>query len=172
VIADVIRIALVLCADHELNISAFVARCAASAGASPYDVVSAAMAALKGHKHGGATRAACLLQLAEAGGNEEERRLARQLLKAGADVLDELPNLDFGLVALSRAYGLPKHAPILLFALGRTIGWIAHAIEQYASRELIRPRARYTGPLPSLSAGQSRLDPPAKAAPRRSVTLE
>src|SRR5207244_12759496 len=53
-VADVIRTTLVLCADHELNVSAFTARCAASAGASPYDVVSAAMATLKGYKHGGA----------------------------------------------------------------------------------------------------------------------
>jgi citrate synthase len=37
-----------------LNVSAFTARCAASAGASPYDVVSAAMATLRGYKHGGA----------------------------------------------------------------------------------------------------------------------
>ena len=42
-----IRAALVLCADHELNVSAFAARCAASAAASPYDVVSDALAALK-----------------------------------------------------------------------------------------------------------------------------
>ena len=54
-VADVIRTALVLCADHELNVSAFTARCAASAGASPYDVVSAALATLKGFKHGGAS---------------------------------------------------------------------------------------------------------------------
>src|SRR5207248_10690764 len=53
-IADVIRTALVLCADHELNVSAFTARCAASAGSSPYDVVSAALATLKGYRHGGA----------------------------------------------------------------------------------------------------------------------
>src|SRR4051794_11460211 len=51
---EVIRTALVLCADHELNVSAFTARCAASAGAAPYDVVAAAMATLKGYKHGGA----------------------------------------------------------------------------------------------------------------------
>ena len=44
--------------------------------------------------------------------------------------------------------GLPEQAPVLLFALGRTIGWIAHAIEEYASGQLIRPRARYTGPMP------------------------
>src|SRR6266851_2778486 len=54
-VGDVIRTALVLCADHELNVSAFTARCAASAGASPYDVVSAALATLKGRRHGGET---------------------------------------------------------------------------------------------------------------------
>jgi citrate synthase len=54
-VAEAIRMALVLCADHELNVSAFTARCAASAGASPYDVVSAAMATLKGGRHGGQT---------------------------------------------------------------------------------------------------------------------
>lgn len=63
-------------------------------------------------------------------------------------MLHDLPNLDSGLVALARTYCLPDRAPLLLFALGRTIGWIAHAIEQYATGELIRPPARYTGPAP------------------------
>ena len=72
-----IRTALVLCADHELNVSAFTARCAASAGASPYDVVSAAMATLKGYKHGGAAER--VLALACRGGHTEERpRRGRQ----------------------------------------------------------------------------------------------
>jgi citrate synthase len=35
-----------------------------------------------------------------------------------------------------------------LFIVGRTIGWIAHAIEQYESGTLIRPRARYIGRRP------------------------
>ncbi|MBK8047170.1 MAG: citrate synthase [Anaerolineales bacterium] len=47
--------ALVLCADHELNVSTFTARCVASAGSSPYAVVIAALSALQGHKHGGQT---------------------------------------------------------------------------------------------------------------------
>ena len=34
------------------------------------------------------------------------------------------------------------------FALGRTIGWIGHSIEQYQANQVIRPRARYIGPLP------------------------
>jgi len=190
-VGDVIRTALVLCADHELNVSAFTARCAASAGASPYDVVSAAMATLKGYKHGGAgervmaliaesntprdartliadrlrrgqrlpgfghplypsgdPRATLLLRLAEAGGNDKEGRRTRALSKAGLELLDDLPNLDFGLAAMTRAYGLPAQAPVLLFALGRTVGWIAHALEEYAGGQLIRPRARYTGPSP------------------------
>jgi citrate synthase len=191
-VADVIRTALVLCADHELNVSSFVARCAASAGASPYGIVSAAAATLTGYKHGGAAervlslladadtpkraratvaswlrrgdtlpgfghplyaagdpRAAALLRLAEAGGVRDEWRRIRNLSRAGSELLQDLPNLDFGLAAITRTYRLPARAPVLLFALGRTIGWIAHAIEEYARGQLIRPRARYTGPLPT-----------------------
>jgi citrate synthase len=190
-VADVIRTALVLCADHELNVSSFVARCAASAGASPYDVVSAAVATLKGYKHGGAAervltqfaeadtpqraralvasrlrrgesvlgfghplypagdpRAALLLRLAESSGNDARWRAVRNLARAGSEMLQEHPNLDFGLAAVTRTYRLPDQAPVLLFALGRTVGWIAHAIEEYARGQLIRPRARYTGPVP------------------------
>lgn len=191
-VGDVIRTALVLSADHELNVSAFTARCAASAGASPYDVVSAAMATLKGYKHGGASehvlallseagartnaraiianrlrsgerpagfghplypagdpRAAVLLRLAEASGNTAEWQRIRRVWKAGSALLQDRPNLDFGLAAVTRAYRLPDQAPVLMFALGRTAGWIAHAIEEYASGQLIRPRARYTGLLPT-----------------------
>jgi citrate synthase len=56
------------------------------------------------------------------------------------------PNVDFALLALVRAHGMPGDAPFRLFALGRSVGWAAHAIEQAASGELIRPRARYAGP--------------------------
>ena len=188
-VGEAIRAALVLCADHELNVSAFVARCAASAGASPYDTVSAALATLKGQRHGGETervsalmeevgtarraravvanrlrrgekvsgfghplypagdpRAALLMRLAKAGGNRAQWGVIRSIARAAFELLHDLPNLDFGLVALARTYGLPGHAPLVLFALGRTIGWMAHALEQYASNELIRPRANYIGP--------------------------
>jgi citrate synthase len=70
------------------------------------------------------------------------------LLRAGAQLVQDRPNVDFALAAVARLYGLPDAAPALLFALGRTAGWIAHAIEEYATGELIRPRARYTGPVP------------------------
>jgi citrate synthase len=50
---DLIRRALVLLADHELNASTFAARVAASTGISMYDAVIAGMVALKGPRHGG-----------------------------------------------------------------------------------------------------------------------
>src|SRR5260370_613234 len=53
--ADILRRCLVLIADHELNASTFVARCVASTGATPYAVVSAALSALSGRRHGGAS---------------------------------------------------------------------------------------------------------------------
>jgi citrate synthase len=53
--ADLIRAALILCADHELNVSAFTARCIASASSNPYAAVLGGLAALEGAKHGGAT---------------------------------------------------------------------------------------------------------------------
>jgi citrate synthase len=51
---DLIRRALVLLADHELNASTFTVRCAASTGLNLYDAVIAGLVALKGPKHGGA----------------------------------------------------------------------------------------------------------------------
>ena len=53
--AELINMALILCADHELNVSSFTARCVASAGTPPYGVVGAGLAALQGTKHGGNT---------------------------------------------------------------------------------------------------------------------
>src|SRR5215469_6439387 len=50
---DLVRRALVLLADHELNASTFTARCAASTGISLYDAVIAGLVALKGPRHGG-----------------------------------------------------------------------------------------------------------------------
>jgi citrate synthase len=43
---------------------------------------------------------------------------------------------------------LPAGTPLVLFAVGRSIGWIGHAMEQYAAGQLIRPRAKYVGLAP------------------------
>jgi citrate synthase len=50
---DLVRRALVLLAEHELNASTFAVRCAASTGISLYDAVIAGLVALKGPRHGG-----------------------------------------------------------------------------------------------------------------------
>jgi citrate synthase len=77
---------------------------------------------------------------------ERARMLA--FVDAARGLLGTEPTVDFALIALERSLGLPARAAFKLFALGRTAGWIAHCIEQYATGELIRPRARYVGPLP------------------------
>jgi len=56
-------------------------------------------------------------------------------------------NVDFALAAMTRSLHLPADAPFRLFALGRSAGWTAHAIEQVTSNRPIRPRARYDGPV-------------------------
>jgi citrate synthase len=55
------------------------------------------------------------------------------------------PNVDFALGAATVALGLPPGAALGIFLVARSIGWIAHALEQYESGVLIRPRARYLG---------------------------
>jgi citrate synthase len=64
---------------------------------------------------------------------------------AVAQTTGAAPTLDLGLVVMAQALGLPPGTALTLFAIGRTVGWIGHAIEQYQLDQLIRPRARYTG---------------------------
>jgi citrate synthase len=202
---------LVLCADHELNASTFTARCVASTGATPYAVVSAGLAALQGHRHGGASdrlealvrevgsprdarrviaarlrrgesipgfghplypeggdpRARILVELVE---RHRPRAPGTLLMRAVLDTMTELvgvpPNLDFGLVAVCRALGLPVGSAVGLMALARTAGWIAHALEQYPDERLIRPRARYVGAPPARGADTGAATSAAPAAPR------
>jgi citrate synthase len=181
--------ALVLCADHELPVSTFVARCVASSEATPYAVVVAGLSAMGGVRHGGQVelveaflrevevsggareaiagrlrrgeripgfghslypggdpRGAELLRLVKAAypGSPEVARCAA-VAEEALELIGERPTVDFGLVTLARALGLPPGAAVALFALGRTVGWIGHSIEQYESGSLIRPRARYVG---------------------------
>src|SRR6266508_3655076 len=56
-VTSLLNAALILLADHEFNVSSFTARCVASARATPYEVVTAGLAALQGAKHGGVVTA-------------------------------------------------------------------------------------------------------------------
>jgi citrate synthase len=189
--ADLIRRALVLLAEHELNASAFTVRCAASTGLNLYDAVIAGLVALKGPKHGGAgvlaaqlvktlvdgdvapvirervalgerfagfghgvykhgdPRARALLEaLARAGAAE---KLTREIPERIVEATGEFVNIDYALAVLVHTLGLPPGNELVLFAMARTVGWIAHASEQLRHGRLIRPRARYIGPAPGRS---------------------
>src|SRR5437588_2033836 len=191
--------ALILCADQELNVTTFTARCVASAGSTPYAVVCSGLSALQGIKHAGQTewieaflretdapsnvrssmtsllkrgepipgfgevvpgfgsvfyptgdpRGKLLLELtAQAYPQSPAVLLAQRITEETNDLLGERPTIFFGLVTLARALNLPPGSAIALFALGRTIGWIGHCMEQYQANQVIRPRARYIGPPP------------------------
>jgi citrate synthase len=180
--ADIIRRALVLLADHELNASTFATRVAVSTGAPLAAGVLSGLSALTGPLHGRAS--AGVLQLVASVGRVGADATVREWVSQGRHVsgfghplypmgdprakalclqfplpeeyaelcdtvereIGEQPNIDFALSALTRVYGLPREAPLILFALGRCVGWLAHALEQVTSGQPIRPRAQYVGP--------------------------
>lgn len=94
-----------------------------------------------GHKlyANGDSRAAALLDALEV------PPLFAEIAEAGERLSGEKPNIDFALAVLTEAYNLPDDAPLQIFALGRSVGWLAHALEQVEMGTLIRPRARYVG---------------------------
>ena len=193
--ADLIRRALVLLAEHELNASTFTARCAASTGLNLYDAVIAGLAALKGPKHGGAgvlasqlvktlvdkdvapvvrervalgerfagfghgvykrgdPRAISLLEaLTRAGA---PRKFTKEIPERIAEATGEFVNIDYALAVLVHALRMPAGSELALFAMARSVGWIAHASEQLQHGRLIRPRARYVGPAPGRGTASS-----------------
>lgn len=72
---------------------------------------------------------------------EPAHALARAMARQGLP-----PTVDFGLVTLTRALGMRPGSAALLFAVGRSAGWVAHVLEQRESTAILRPRARYRGP--------------------------
>lgn len=57
-------------------------------------------------------------------------------------------NVEFYTALLLESLGFPREAFTGVFAVGRTVGWIAHAREQALMGRLIRPKSVYVGPLP------------------------
>ncbi|CAB3761751.1 excisionase [Burkholderia sp. MSh2] len=203
--AELIRMALVLCADHELNASSFTGRCIASTNASVRAVVVGGLAGLSGERHG-ATTARVEALWDELGNKDIEQkmreRLARgdglpgfghslypdgdvratyllsrmlprhpqwkRMIDAGSALVGQKPSVDLALAALRRHLRLPVGAAFGLFALGRSIGWIAHGLEQREQADLIRPRAVYTGARPEGNdAGPDRPQPRGRSGKRQ-----
>ena len=102
---------------------------------------------------GGDPRGSELLRLIEeAYPGSPTVEVAAGVAREARELLGEHPTIDLGLAVLARAMRLPPGSAVALFALGRTVGWIGHAIEQYANDTLIRPRARYVGEQPAGSS--------------------
>jgi citrate synthase len=51
------------------------------------------------------------------------------------------PNVDFAVAAFTRAAGMVRGAGEAIFAVARTAGWLAHAVEEYRRPTVFRPRA-------------------------------
>jgi citrate synthase len=96
----------------------------------------------------GDPRAAALLELVRSPEVDPDRlAVVEAVLEVMTEGAPVPPNVDFGLAALAHVAGYDVGAGEAIFAVARSAGWIAHAIEEYAEPgNRFRARARYVGP--------------------------
>ena len=58
------------------------------------------------------------------------------------------PSVEFALAALARGFSFQRGASEALFAIGRSAGWLAHAMEESDEPDRASPQFRYVGPSP------------------------
>ncbi|GLW28186.1 citrate/2-methylcitrate synthase [Actinoplanes regularis] len=91
----------------------------------------------------GDPRATVLLDLL---GDHPVREAAAGLADAVRTRSGILPNIDLALAALTLRHDMPADAGEAIFAVARTAGWLAHALEEYANRPArFRPTGQYSG---------------------------
>jgi citrate synthase len=91
-------------------------------------------------------RAAVLLDLIP---GTEAAVLVERLTAAVAGRPGVFPNVDLALAAVQHVHGMRPEAGEAIFAVARTVGWIAHALEQYADPGLrFRVEGAYVGRRP------------------------
>lgn len=71
--------------------------------------------------------------------------LLQETINLCQQLTGEHPRIDFLLACSELMLELPQDAIFSLIAISRTTGMIAHALEQFSSDRVIRPRARYEG---------------------------
>src|SRR5580704_17543437 len=101
------------------------------------------------YKRGDPRAISMLEALARAGAAE---KLTKEVPERIAEATGEFVNIDYALAVLVHSLRLPAGSELTIFAIARTVGWIAHASEQLQQGGLIRPRARYVGPIPGRGA--------------------
>lgn len=77
--------------------------------------------------------------------------IARFIAKV-TDLTGLQPNIDVAMAALVAHCRLPADAAFGLMATARSVGLLAHSLEQLSVGQVIRPRGRYVGPLPGAAA--------------------
>ncbi len=87
-----------------------------------------------------------LLDLLDAAGDTPPALAAVLAVTAGRAL--PFPNVDMAVAAMAEAYGMVDGATEAIFAAARTVGWLAHAIEEYDHVLRYRTRAAYVGPPP------------------------
>lgn len=93
----------------------------------------------------GDPRARVLMELLDEAGEDVPagvREVSDGLRAAAARRGPGLPNVDFALPLLAHAYGMLPSAGEVVFIIARTVGWIAHALEEYQQTPM---RFRYQG---------------------------
>ena len=94
----------------------------------------------------GDPRAMLLLDLIRAAAPDSARLAVAEavLAEAGRRALPA-PNIELALAVLASVAGMVPGAGEAVFAVARTAGWLAHALEEYARATPIRPRGVYIG---------------------------
>ena len=77
---------------------------------------------------------------------------ALEILRARKPDRSLQTNVEFYTALLLEALGFNPDEFTCVFAMGRTLGWLAHAREQVAAGRLIRPASVYIGPVPQIAA--------------------
>ncbi len=83
---------------------------------------------------------------------EQAEQMALEVLRTHRPERVLETNVEFFTALLLEAVGFPPEAFTAVFAMGRVVGWIAHAREQLQTGRLIRPQSRYVGPVPRMAA--------------------
>jgi citrate synthase len=107
-----------------------------------------------GHKvyRGADPRADTLLELLREAA-PERLPVTEEVLRLAGRHDGPKPNIDLALGAMSDAFGFVPGAAEAVFAVARTAGFIAHALEEYPHRLRFRAKAAYVGPQPDDRAG-------------------
>jgi citrate synthase len=100
--------------------------------------------------HGRDPRAEALLELLGTAAPDPERHaIVLRVLELAGRHDGPAPNVDFALGAVSDCLGLAPGSAEAIFAIGRSAGLVAHALEEYPHRLRFRARATYVGPVPA-----------------------